>query len=120
MNIYLVKIETSYDYRKFPWFKKSRGSFYLKANTQVIVADSPEEAERKYRDIRSNKIVEWPLIMKLTAEGFLPIICKEPNIKNRFLIQELNKKQPLGEYIQYMTPYDIRILCLSKEHEYQN
>ena len=110
MNIYLVGIETSYDYRTFPWLKKTRGSFSLKANMQTIVAETPVEAERKYREARANKMVSWPAMQKLTMEGMWPIMCKEPNQKSQLWIRELDKSSPLGEYLEYMTPEDITLL----------
>lgn len=110
MNIYLVGIETSYDYRTFPWLKKTRGSFSLKANMQTIVAETPVEAERKYREARANKMVSWPAMQKLTMEGMWPIMCKEPNQKSQLWIRELDKNSPLGEYLEYMTPEDITLL----------
>lgn len=110
MNIYLVGIETSYDYRRFPWFKKSRGSINLKANMRTVVAESPEEAERKYREARDNKMVTWPAMQELAMEGFWPIMCKDPNQKSQLWIRKLDKTAPFGEYLEYMSPEDLLLL----------
>ena len=110
MNIYLLGIETSYDYRKFPWFKKSRGSINLKANMRTVVAENPEAAELKYREACSNKMVTWPAMQALSMEGLWPIMCKKQNQKSQLWIRELDKNAPLGEYLQYMTPEDLRLL----------
>ena len=101
MNIYLVGVETSYEYCKFPWFKKSKCSMSLKENLQAIVAEDTKEAERKYWDAHPNKMVVWPLMPKC----LWPIVCK-PNQNCQIWIQELDKDTPIDEYLKYMTPED--------------
>lgn len=110
MKIYVVGIETSYDYRKFPWIKKSRGYVSLKANMRTIVAKNTEEAEQKYRKLCSNKMVVAPALHGLVAEGLWPVMCKDPKEKSKLYIRELDPNAPLGEYVEYMTPADLALL----------
>lgn len=109
MNIYVVGVETSYDYRKFPWFKKNRGAVSLNLNIQTIVAANPEEAEFKYRESH-NKIITWPGVMQWAVDGTLPVLCKELNMEHKLWIKELDKKKPFDMYLQYMTPEDLCLL----------
>lgn len=48
MNVYLIQKEICFDYRKFPWIKKSRGSIFQKCDIQVVVSENEKEAKEKF------------------------------------------------------------------------
>ena len=94
---FFVGVVTSYDYRKFPWFKKRRCSMSLKENMQAIVGEGTKEAERKYWDVHSNKMVVWPLMPKCQW----PIVCKSSQ-NCQIWIKEHDKDTPIDDYLKYM------------------
>ena len=110
MKIYLIEILSSYDYRKFPWIKKTRGHISLRANMRVIVAENKEEAERKYWKACGGKFVVDQDIQRFIMGGLWPFMCKEPNQRNEIQVRELDRNQPIGQFWEYMSPDDICLL----------
>ena len=56
MNVYLVQNEICFDYRKFPWIKKSRGSVFQKCDMQVVMSDNEYDAKKKFSDKHKKQV----------------------------------------------------------------
>lgn len=81
---------------------------------RTVVAENQEEAERKYWKVCGGKFVVAQGIQRFVMDGFWPFMCKEPNQRNEIWIRELDKRQPIGQFLEYMSPED---LCLLRRGE---
>lgn len=112
MNVYLVQKEISFDYRAFPWIKKSRGNVIQKWDTQVVVSDNEEDAKRKFLD--SHKETSLFGLWKWAVNGICKIMCKEPNWKVQIHINKLDNSVNIGNYIEYIALEDLKLLSNNK------
>lgn len=108
MNVYLVQNEICFDYRKFPWIKKSRGSVFQKCDTQVVVSDNEYNAEKKFSE--EHKEISLYGLWKYVVDGALKVMCKEPNWEVKTHITKLDNNINIGNYMKYMTLEDLKLL----------
>ena len=108
MNAYLVQDEICFDYRKFPWFRKSRASIFQKWDTQVVVADNENDAKKKF--LEKHKEISLFGLWKYAVDGALKVMCKEPNFEVKTHIKKLDNNINIGNYMQYMTLEDLKLL----------
>ena len=116
MNAYLVQKEISFDYRKFPWIKKSRGSVIQKWDVQVVASENEEDAKKKFLD--KHKEISLFGFWRLVVDGMCNIMCKEPNYKVEIHATKLDNNTNIGNYIEYMTLEDLKLLinrCIPEE-----
>ena len=108
MNVYLVQKEISFDYRRFPWILKSRGSVIQKWDTQVVVAENEEDAQEKF--LEKHKETSLIGFWKWAVDGMWNIMCKEPNYEITIRITKLDDDISIGNYMNYMTLEDLKLL----------
>lgn len=108
MNAYLVQKEISFDYRKFPWIKKSRGSVIQKWDIQVVVSENEEDAKKKF--LEKHKETSLFGFWKWAVDGTCNVMCKEPNYKVEIHVTKLDNNINIGNYMEYMTLEDLKLL----------
>ena len=108
MNIYLIQKEISFDYRRFPLIRKHIGSVVQKCDVQVVVSENEEEAKRKF--LEKHKKTSLFGFWKWVVDGTCNIMCKEPNYKVEIHIDKLDDNVNIGNYMQYMTVEDLKLL----------
>lgn len=108
MNAYLVQKEISFDYRKFPWIKKIRGSVIQKNDTQVVVSENEEDAKRKF--LEGHKETSLLIFWKWAVDGICNVMCKEPNYKVEIYITKLDDNTNIGNFMKYITLEDLKLL----------
>ena len=108
MNAYLVQKEICFDYRKFPWIKKSRGSIFQKCDIQVVVSENEKEAKEKF--LEKHKETSLSGFWKWAVDGILKIMCKEPNWEVKIHVTKLDENISIRNYMEYMTLEDLKLL----------
>lgn len=108
MNAYLVRKEISFDYRKFPWIKKSRGSVVQRWDIQVIASKNEDDAKRKFLEKHKETILTG--LWVYGVDGACNIMCKEPNYKVEIHVTKLDDNINIGKYAEYITAEDLKLL----------
>ena len=112
MDLYLVEKEITFDYRKFPWIHKSRGSVFQSWDKAVIVANSEEEAKQKFlQDNRETKLI---CFWKYAVKGVWKVMCKDPNFKVKFHVQKIDDDVFLMNVMEYLTLDELKLYLQEK------
>lgn len=107
MNLYFLEKEISFDYRKFPWIKKCRGSVFQRWDKEVIAAENAEEAKKKF--MQKHKETSLIGLWKWAVNGTFNIMCKEPNFKVTIHVKKLDKDVNIGSIMEYMTLEELKL-----------
>lgn len=118
MDLYLVEKEISFDYRKFPWIKKTIGSVVQKWDMAVIAAESEKEAEKKF--LEKHKETSLIGLWKWAVDGTFNIMCKEPNYKITIHVEKLDDDVNVKNLMEYMSLDELKLYIENKNNKEKN